>query len=1176
MAPQPILIAVMGPPQSGKTDLIDRLTGIKRETAALESYGQGVSEFTVNLPNHQQYVFARMPGFDDPFRSDWDILCIIAEWLEEKYRANVKLDGIIYTHGITDNLPSRSVCRNLKIFSRLCGRRAAGGVRLVTTMWGNVKNKEIAKNRVSQLETHLWKSLIDAGARHKRFKNSSRCAWEVIEDLTKGGEVLLLQEELVDEGRKLYETTAGQALCTQYQKFLFEKIERIKHRREEAKATKNWELMKTLEMEQDYREANLRKTWGEMYPQQGAFSSSITPFHDWAILYVVGPTGAGKTCFTQQLYKNHEGWQHPHTKNVDAWRCNFVDGSHNIIVVDTPSFHSYRNNLDTEIGIARWFGSNFTHDIRQSGILFLHSLDSDPMSGDMSMSWHLEMFAKAFPITSTAEPTVVAARNYDGRVEWNWTAFLACIYIPRSLQRATRNGLERSTNAAQEYYAGSDTVSSDHDWTPAKFRDSRFVLKKLAGILFEELKGKKRNRDLNAIIQIGQIALEHTPPEHSPRHSSLVDLADLLSERFNKKIGKDVVDESITSEQAVPPGEPHRQIILRESDDILPERWGPIEHLEKTISLRRAALERTPPMDRCGPLLELANALHEQFKRQGTESSITEAISLARTASSIYPPGHPEHWSSLCHLISYLETKVELKASLAQAKASLVLTRDLDSLTLSCPSSRVIEFIEKVIFERVKTLPPRLLHTPTGFLCGRDAQISHFKGSSQYAQLLSLGSLLEDQQLRIEIDDVISEYFEFSTLSHKWGRGEPLLGDIQNKSVYQLGGTDGEAKLQMFCIRTLQRSFQWAWSDTCCINKDSSAELQEAIGSMFSWYHWSSLTIVHLPDVFDGDSLAGSVWLTRGWTLQELLASHTVLFYTQNWSLYMDSDAMNHKRTPALLEELQNATGIAKQHLTNFAPGMDDARSRLHWASNRRTSRPEDIAYSLFGIFEVHLSIFYGESAHNAVGRLLAEIISRSGDVSVLDWGGETSAFNSCFPADLTPYQTVPNLQPIPSDLSRCDNLDSQKAQNLYSELARLPRAGFVNSKLTLPSTVHPVMAVKLRGSSIRPLRFAYEIHVARLRPLNVTLSVELDESVDTYILVRPWHPKSLEQQTCSVEAAWKLLELLEQPFNALLLKRSLHWHNEYTRIACDCTITARIQDLESTLDSEVLIPQIV
>lgn len=418
MAPQPILIAVMGPPQSGKTDLIDRLTGIKRETAALESYGQGVSEFTVNLPNHQQYVFARMPGFDDPFRSDWDILCIIAEWLEEKYRANVKLDGIIYTHGITDNLPSRSVCRNLKIFSRLCGRRAAGGVRLVTTMWGNVKNKEIAKNRVSQLETHLWKSLIDAGARHKRFKNSSRCAWEVIEDLTKGGEVLLLQEELVDEGRKLYETTAGQALCTQYQKFLFEKIERIKHRREEAKATKNWELMKTLEMEQDYREANLRKTWGEMYPQQGAFSSSITPFHDWAILYVVGPTGAGKTCFTQQLYKNHEGWQHPHTKNVDAWRCNFVDGSHNIIVVDTPSFHSYRNNLDTEIGIARWFGSNFTHDIRQSGILFLHSLDSDPMSGDMSMSWHLEMFAKAFPITSTV-PTdiyVVPTCNPDSNL----------------------------------------------------------------------------------------------------------------------------------------------------------------------------------------------------------------------------------------------------------------------------------------------------------------------------------------------------------------------------------------------------------------------------------------------------------------------------------------------------------------------------------------------------------------------------------------------------------------------------------------------------------------------------------------------------------------------------------------------------------------------------------------
>ncbi|KIK22677.1 hypothetical protein PISMIDRAFT_53533, partial [Pisolithus microcarpus 441] len=198
-------------------------------------------------------------------------------------------------------------------------------------------------------------------------------------------------------------------------------------------------------------------------------------------------------------------------------------------------------------------------------------------------------------------------------------------------------------------------------------------------------------------------------------------------------------------------------------------------------------------------------------------------------------------------------------------------------------------------------------------------------------------------------------------LSHRWGSGEPLLRDVEGKCIDDLGGTDGETKLQMFCALALQRNFQWAWSDTCCIDKESSAELQEAIGSMFSWYHWSSLTIVHLPDVADAGSLAGSVWFTRGWTLQELLASHTILFYTYDWWLYSKSNTVDHKSDPNLLEELQNATGIAKQHLTHFYPGMDDARSRLHWASNRRTTRPADVAYSLFGIFQVHLPICYGE-----------------------------------------------------------------------------------------------------------------------------------------------------------------------------------------------------------------------
>ncbi|KAI6006380.1 hypothetical protein EDC04DRAFT_2583058, partial [Pisolithus marmoratus] len=235
----------------------------------------------------------------------------------------------------------------------------------------------------------------------------------------------------------------------------------------------------------------------------------------------------------------------------------------------------------------------------------------------------------------------------------------------------------------------------------------------------------------------------------------------------------------------------------------------------------------------------------------------------------------------------------------------------------------------------------------------------------------------------------VSRYFQYVTLSHRWGEGEPLLRDIEGHQIYGMPTRGGLGKLQAFCRVALEQDYMWAWSDTCCIDKHSSAELQEAIGSMFTWYRRSALTIVYLSDVPDTGSLTNSEWLRRGWTLQELLAPQTVLFYTRTWSLYKNIASSNHKTDVAVLDELEKATGIGSRFLIDFSPGMDDARSRLQWASSRRTTRPEDIAYSVFGIFDLHLPVIYGESAEHSLGRLLAELISQSGDVSVLDWVGE-------------------------------------------------------------------------------------------------------------------------------------------------------------------------------------------
>ncbi|KAI5997226.1 hypothetical protein F5J12DRAFT_339063 [Pisolithus orientalis] len=704
-------------------------------------------------------------------------------------------------------------------------------------------------------------------------------------------------------------------------------------------------------------------------------------------------------------------------------------------------------------------------------------------------------------------------------------------------------------------------------------RTPTLALKDLADLLSEELKKKRGRGNLSAIVTLARTALEFTPLEHPQRHLVLINLADLLSERFKQEGSQEDLDEVIalrrTASESLAPDDPHSQTILLQLDDFLHDhfqRGHSIADLEEIVSLRRVLLERTPTLNRCRPLLNLADSLHEKFQQQGLVDDIEEAISLAHTASGLCPPEHPDHVRSQTCLARYLKVKVRIGAHPKRAQ-----------IGLSCSGSYDIKHvIRRVFFETVEHLPPRLLHTPTGAMCNRDDQLSHFEDSPQYKQLLSSASSLHRRRLQTEISSAVTDFFQVAMLSHRWGSGEPLLRELAGKNIYDLHGTDGLAKLQDFCLLALERNFKWAWSDTCCIDKDSSAELQEAIGSMFSWYRRSSLTIVYLSDVFDAGSLANSVWFRRGWTLQELLASHAILFYTYDWSLYTKSDTANHKTDPTVLEELQKATGVAEQHLTNFYPGVDDARTRLHWASGRSTTRPEDIAYSLFGIFKVHLPVLYGESVENALGRLLAEIISRSGDISVLDWVGEASSFNSCFPANLLPYQTVPDIQVIPSNLAKRNDLGpgKGKGKELYDKLSGLPRAGFANRKLALPSTVHQVTAVKLQSSSTSPSRYTYEINASRLRPVNVTLSVKLCNR-GAYLLVRPWHPKSLETQTESDDdAVWNLLGQLGQPFKALLLKRLPH--NEYKRIASDCEINACVRDLASTLDTEVLIPEIV
>ncbi|RYP03915.1 hypothetical protein DL765_010366 [Monosporascus sp. GIB2] len=170
----------------------------------------------------------------------------------------------------------------------------------------------------------------------------------------------------------------------------------------------------------------------------------------------------------------------------------------------------------------------------------------------------------------------------------------------------------------------------------------------------------------------------------------------------------------------------------------------------------------------------------------------------------------------------------------------------------------------------------------------------------------------------------------------------------------------------------------------CCIDKSSSAELSEAINSMFKWYEKAAVCYAYLSDVSSlnnvESALAASRWFKRGWTLQELIAPKKMDFFTADWS-YIGS-----KQT--LCDMISNSCHIEKEYLNR----MHNVRAasiakRMSWVASRETTRVEDIAYCLLGIFDVNMPMIYGEGK-KAFKRLQEEIIKLyPEDHSIYAWG---------------------------------------------------------------------------------------------------------------------------------------------------------------------------------------------
>ncbi|KAK3317746.1 heterokaryon incompatibility protein-domain-containing protein [Cercophora scortea] len=264
--------------------------------------------------------------------------------------------------------------------------------------------------------------------------------------------------------------------------------------------------------------------------------------------------------------------------------------------------------------------------------------------------------------------------------------------------------------------------------------------------------------------------------------------------------------------------------------------------------------------------------------------------------------------------------------------------------------------------------------------------------------------LLDVETLELH-EFVGSQVPAYAILSHVWGAEEVSFSEMK-KAKHRAAAQQkaGFAKIKGCCARARKDGLKWAWVDSCCIDKRSSAELSEAINSMFQWYRGARLCYVYLADISNAPSpteLAGSRWFTRGWTLQELLAPRRILFFARDWIRigclevagqravnWFDLRAEEEKVAPAyLLAQLSTITGIPENVLSGkTALTQSPVAQRMHWASRRETTRPEDRAYSLMGLFDISMPILYGEGLDKAFTRLQYEIMSRTPDQSILAW----------------------------------------------------------------------------------------------------------------------------------------------------------------------------------------------
>lgn len=221
----------------------------------------------------------------------------------------------------------------------------------------------------------------------------------------------------------------------------------------------------------------------------------------------------------------------------------------------------------------------------------------------------------------------------------------------------------------------------------------------------------------------------------------------------------------------------------------------------------------------------------------------------------------------------------------------------------------------------------------------------------------------------------------YAILSHRWRSDELTFQDMRNHTDRE--SKAGWLKLNLCCTQARDDGIGYAWVDTCCINKESDAELTEAINSMYRWYRDAEVCYLYMDDIGQSSMTTfddASVW-TRGWCLQELIAPRRLVCFDYDWAEIGSREELKHEISLITTIDLDLLSGSRRLESYSIA-------ERMSWAARRKTTRPEDRAYSLIGLFGVSMPMIYGEGAERSFLRLQSEIMKDTDDHSIFAWPG--------------------------------------------------------------------------------------------------------------------------------------------------------------------------------------------